>query len=194
MPAHRPRFSITWLLGVPLALLGASCLTSGLDQYDAGSAGGAGGGASTSRGTAGGNGAAGQGGDGGQGQAGAGGSACNAMCGGACVNLDTDPMHCGSCQTACPGSYGCSQGICDNVPQSIAAGEMLTCVVLHGGELWCWGRDVWGEVGILPAQTSMACADESNARCQPQPIKVTIPSGRRGRLGLGVHLREDGRG
>ena len=35
-----------------------------------------------------------------------------ADCGGACVNLATDPAHCGACQVACPAGSACSNGSC----------------------------------------------------------------------------------
>ncbi len=35
-----------------------------------------------------------------------------ADCGGACVNLATDPAHCGACQVACPAGTACSNGSC----------------------------------------------------------------------------------
>jgi hypothetical protein len=46
---------------------------------------------------------------------GATGNACTAgqtCCGGACVNLGTDPLHCGRCTTACGARTVCNAGVC----------------------------------------------------------------------------------
>lgn len=44
---------------------------------------------------------------------GAGGLGCDGMiCGTDCVDLDTDPNHCGNCDTACIGATTCIGGLC----------------------------------------------------------------------------------
>lgn len=37
---------------------------------------------------------------------------CVTSCGGACVNVQTSPSHCGACNTTCSGAERCSQGEC----------------------------------------------------------------------------------
>lgn len=51
------------------------------------------------------------GGGGGVGGGGAG-EPCSTSCGGVCVNLQTDPAHCGACTNACTGGQACQQGTC----------------------------------------------------------------------------------
>jgi hypothetical protein len=36
----------------------------------------------------------------------------NWVCDGACVDLHTDPMHCGSCAHACAAGVACNTGFC----------------------------------------------------------------------------------
>ena len=43
------------------------------------------------------------------------GTACTApevACGGTCANLQTSPLHCGTCNTACPTGQSCVSGVC----------------------------------------------------------------------------------
>jgi hypothetical protein len=58
--------------------------------------------------------------DGGPGDAG-GGDGCSTCGGSACVDLQTDPAHCGACATACPAGAGCSAGAC------ACAGGLAAC-------------------------------------------------------------------
>jgi cysteine-rich repeat protein len=45
------------------------------------------------------------------------------------------------------GADGCSSN-CAWTIQSIAAGSMYTCAILHGGDLKCWGRNGVGQLGL----------------------------------------------
>jgi trimeric autotransporter adhesin len=100
-----------------------------------GTSGHAGAGGSTGTG-----GAGGQGGTGGQGGAG-GSGACSAACargrmccGGACVNLDNDPMNCGTCGMRCEGASNlCSGGTCVPPSCSVAGGVCAANSFCCGG-------------------------------------------------------------
>jgi Chaperone of endosialidase/Stigma-specific protein, Stig1 len=105
--------------------------------------GGAGTGTSGHAGAGGSTGTAGAGGPGGtSGQGGAGGSgACSVACargrmccGGACANLDNDPMNCGTCGMRCEGASNlCSGGTCVPPPCSAAAGVCAANSFCCGG-------------------------------------------------------------
>jgi alpha-tubulin suppressor-like RCC1 family protein len=102
---------------------------------------------------------------------GGGGAGCPvASCGGTCVDTTSDPTNCGACGKACSTGYLCSASVCDNVPVDVVAGPGVTCTVLHGGEVWCWGRDVWGEAGTDPSGTGACTLDADH--CQTTPKKV----------------------
>jgi alpha-tubulin suppressor-like RCC1 family protein len=61
--------------------------------------------------------------------------------------------------------------VCDDAVVSVST-FLATCAVLHGGEVWCWGRDVWGEIGIAssdPGNTTCYMGD----RCRTTPTKIT---------------------
>jgi alpha-tubulin suppressor-like RCC1 family protein len=79
-------------------------------------------------------------------------------------------MHCGGCGTACGAGYGCTQGVCDDAVVDVGS-FLATCAVLHGGEVWCWGRDVWGEIGIPPGDTNNSTCYQ-NDRCRTTPTKI----------------------
>jgi alpha-tubulin suppressor-like RCC1 family protein len=61
------------------------------------------------------------------------------------VDLETDPVHCGSCSNACAVPK-CSQHVCNN-PIDVAAGVYHTCAVLLDQSVWCWGKNGNGELG-----------------------------------------------
>ncbi len=58
------------------------------------------------------------------------------MCGGACVNLQTDPRNCGSCGTRCQGYATCTAGVCgcfigdcgDSKSSCCAVGSACACI------------------------------------------------------------------
>lgn len=148
--------------------LGGACSLAGLDDYAKGS-GGAGKGGSTGHGATGGGGSGGGTASGGTstgtgGDAGPEASPCED------VDLTSDPANCGVCGKACADGYGCTAGTCDNVVVDVST-FLHTCAVLHGGEVWCWGRDVWGEVGVTPSMVDSTCPFNNN-KCQSVPIKI----------------------
>jgi alpha-tubulin suppressor-like RCC1 family protein len=61
--------------------------------------------------------------------------------------------------------------VCGNVPVDVGGGALTTCAVLAGGEVWCWGRDVFGEVGLDPGKANAACTFWAD-KCQTVPVKV----------------------
>ena len=93
------------------------------------------------------------------------------ICAGQCVDVAKNPSHCGACGKTCAAGYGCANGVCGNVPVGIGGGAIDTCAVLAGGEVWCWGRDVWGEVGVDPSKANAACPFMAD-KCQTVPAKV----------------------
>ncbi len=56
-----------------------------------------------------------------------------------------DPKNCGGCGITC--SLSCIAGVC-NDPAHITAGYDHTCALTALGDLYCWGRNESGEVGI----------------------------------------------
>lgn len=92
-------------------------------------------------------------------------------CGEVCTDPSSDAKNCGDCGVACPDDYACISGVCGNVPVDVST-SLTTCVVLLGGEVWCWGRNLWGEVGINPSTTSTTCPFYSD-KCQTTPARVS---------------------
>ncbi len=64
-------------------------------------------------------------------------------CGGACVNLKTDPGHCGSCETSCGLGASCGGGTCQQLADRLVLLEQVSCALLHSNTdehpLRCWG-------------------------------------------------------
>jgi hypothetical protein len=86
------------------------------------------------------------------------------------VDLMSDALNCGACGHACPDEYACISGVCGNAVVDVST-FLHTCAVLRGGEVWCWGRDVWGEVGITPSMVDSTCPFNNN-KCQSVPAKI----------------------
>jgi alpha-tubulin suppressor-like RCC1 family protein len=91
------------------------------------------------------------------------------MCGGQCVDTQTDPQNCGTCGAACTGSFACTKGVCGNAIADIAAGSYVSCALLHEGSVWCWGDNAAGELGHAGA-TDPSCGSTA---CNPTPTKVS---------------------
>lgn len=156
-------------LAVGVALAAGACSPNVLDGYDVGGTGGHGAGTSGAGGM-GGAGATGTSMSTGEGATGTGGAASCTMCGGSCVNTSTDKANCGACDVTCAGGYDCMAGVCGNVVDDVSS-ALATCAVLHGGEVWCWGRDVWGEIGIAPMDPGNTKCIKGDS-CRVTPTKV----------------------
>ena len=93
------------------------------------------------------------------------------QCGASCVDTTSDAGNCGACGVTCAAGYKCAASVCDNVVVSVSS-FLATCAVLHGGEVWCWGRDVWGEIGIAPTDPGNTTCYMGD-RCRTTPTKIT---------------------
>ncbi len=68
-------------------------------------------------------------------------------CDGACVDLTSDPAHCGTCTTACVTGDTCVNGECFDPVVQLTAGSGHTCARRRSGSLWCWGDNRSGQLG-----------------------------------------------
>jgi alpha-tubulin suppressor-like RCC1 family protein len=70
-------------------------------------------------------------------------------CLGTCVDLQTDPGHCGKCDLACAGTLQCKQSACEQRVHELVLGEANSCALLESGgtsyALTCWG---YGQFGL----------------------------------------------
>jgi alpha-tubulin suppressor-like RCC1 family protein len=55
---------------------------------------------------------------------------------------------------------------------SISAGRMHTCGIDKVGDAWCWGWDVWGQLGAGVTGTDRCSFFYSNEPCSATPLKV----------------------
>src|SRR5579863_2995671 len=62
---------------------------------------------------------------------------CATMCGGQCVDEQTDPNNCGGCGMQC--SAVCAGAKCV-LPTAIAVGDGFACALLANGAVECWGN------------------------------------------------------
>lgn len=61
----------------------------------------------------------------------------DACCDGQCVNLNTDAMHCGTCERACMPGQSCGAGNCNDCPVSGQAMCNMVCTDLQSNNLNC---------------------------------------------------------
>ncbi|RMH00504.1 MAG: hypothetical protein D6705_00215 [Deltaproteobacteria bacterium] len=70
------------------------------------------------------------------------------LCDGECVDLQTDPNHCGDCATVCGPGASCIAGTCD-MPAvvEVDSDSATTCSLWNDGSVRCWGRNTMGQLG-----------------------------------------------
>jgi alpha-tubulin suppressor-like RCC1 family protein len=67
------------------------------------------------------------------------------------VSTDADADAAPTCPHACGTGYACTNGHCGNDAVEISIGADVSCAVLYGGELWCWGGNTYGQMGVPPS-------------------------------------------
>jgi hypothetical protein len=86
-------------------------------------------------------------------------------CGGGCVDTNTDPMHCGSCGTACATGQICVLGVCTAVDAGVMCGTAADCMA---SQLCCGGRCVASDrknCGVCGTVCSAGTQDCCSDRC-----------------------------
>lgn len=76
------------------------------------------------------------------------------VCGGDCVNTRISELHCGQCGRACSSGVKCVAGRCENEIVDVALGDGHSCVALGNGNVWCWGANGRGQLGVPIASSS----------------------------------------
>lgn len=96
-----------------------------------------------------------------------GGGGCEASCGDACVDLQSDNNNCGTCGVTCAASP-CYRATCGGgAVAQLTAGTEHACALLQAGDVWCWGADDKGQI-LGPAGAS-ACP---LGPCRPTPARI----------------------
>lgn len=80
-------------------------------------------------------------------------------CGGSCVELERDPLHCGACERACAIDDPCNAGECGCGPGLSGCGRI--CYDLSTSHEHCGACDVSCGADELCEQNSCACSDAS---------------------------------
>lgn len=80
-----------------------------------------------------------------------------------------DPSHCGACGHACGAEIECIEGVCANEPRDIAAGGDFSCMVRGDGTVYCWGDNLFAQLGVAPGSGDTACGTRP---CRFLPTKV----------------------
>jgi alpha-tubulin suppressor-like RCC1 family protein len=89
------------------------------------------------------------------------------VCGDACVDLQTDESHCGTCGVACEAST-CYRATCGgSAVAALTAGTGHACALLRAGDVWCWGAD--DQAQILGPADAASCP---LGPCRPQPVVI----------------------
>ncbi len=91
-------------------------------------------------------------------------NACGALCGGSCVDPQSDPSNCGFCGTSCTAGQTCSNGSClDSSGGSSSGGSIGTGGFAVGGTDGSGANSTGGAVGVGGASTGGISAGGSNA-------------------------------
>jgi hypothetical protein len=147
------------------ALLLAACTSgstsgaasgSGVGSGSSSSVGSVGSGSSSSAGT-GGSSSAGTGGNAGHGGA----TGACATCDGACVDLASDPRHCGGCTVACDGQEICDRGAC-RTPSCLVVGPICPNDHLCCGDECC---PSWKMCCNVPGSATATCISRDAGAC-----------------------------
>jgi alpha-tubulin suppressor-like RCC1 family protein len=92
---------------------------------------------------------------------------CEASCGDACVDLQTDKNNCGVCGLACDAA-SCYRATCGGgTVAQLTAGTEHACALLQAGDVWCWGSDEQAQ--ILGPGDASACP---LGPCRPAPAHI----------------------
>ena len=77
----------------------------------------------------------------------------------------SSPASCGDCSTACASPLECVDGTCVERFVGVTAGARHTCGWTETGNVWCWGENLYGQIG------------DGTSSNQPEPVQVTGLSG-----------------
>jgi len=85
------------------------------------------------------------------------GPGCETCGGAACIDLTTDPAHCGACDAPCPAGIACDQGTCACPDGTVPCGD--ACVDVQADGMHCGGCGMPCEPGLvcLDGACSMGC-------------------------------------
>jgi alpha-tubulin suppressor-like RCC1 family protein len=111
-------------------------------------------------------------------------STCNA---GTC-QAATTPKTCagklicsaGACETSCSthadcvSGYFCDGGSCHRAAKAVAAGGEHTCALLTDGTIWCWGDNMYGELGNGTFTTTGGVASPTQVQGLPGPATAVV--------------------
>jgi alpha-tubulin suppressor-like RCC1 family protein len=64
-----------------------------------------------------------------------------------CGDTTSDTNNCGACGVRCGSGYVCAAGVCGNRVDAVGAGSHA-CALLHAGDVWCWGPNTLGQLGV----------------------------------------------
>lgn len=83
--------------------------------------------------------------------------------------------HCGGCNLACPTGFTCDGTMCIDIPVKLAAGATSTCALTAAGNVWCWGGNEEGEIGI--GSTDLVVDRPANVALPMPAVDISIVSG-----------------
>ncbi len=95
------------------------------------------------------------------------GPGCEASCGDACVDMQSDNHNCGMSGVSCTGS-SCYRATCGGgAVAQLTAGTEHACALLQAGDVWCWGAD--DKAQILGPSGASTCP---LGACRPAPARI----------------------